>query len=234
MPFAFDVITIFPNIIEAYIAQGIIARAIKRGLLEVSIYNLRDFSTDKHKSVDDYPYGGGCGMVMKVEPFYRAINFLNSDGLKRHVILLSPQGNLFRQQDAVRLSKCTKRIVLLCGRYEGIDERVTELLVDEELSIGDYVISGGELPALVVIDAVSRLLPQVLGNEQSNQDESFSSGLLEYPQYTRPAVFAGLKVPDVLLSGNHAQIAMWRKEKALQRTKLRRPDLKISDISANK
>ncbi|MFQ3574464.1 MAG: tRNA (guanosine(37)-N1)-methyltransferase TrmD [Thermodesulfovibrionales bacterium] len=225
MALGFDVITIFPQIIHAYLQLSILKKAIENGLLDVKVYDLRDFATDKHRTVDDYPYGGGPGMVMKVEPFYRAYKSLISDGIKRHVVLLTPQGKTFSHDMAQRYKEKDERIVLLCGRYEGIDERVRELIVDEEVSVGDYIVTGGELPALIVIDSVSRLKPDVLGDDESSVDESFSMGLLEYPQYTRPPEFMDLKVPEVLLSGNHNLIRQWRMREALRRTLTKRPDL---------
>lgn len=225
MALGFDVITIFPQIIHAYLQLSILKKAIEKGLLDVKVYDLRDFTTDKHRMVDDYPYGGGPGMVMKVEPFYSAYRSLTSDGVKRYVVLLTPQGRTYNQDMAHEFKDKEERIVFLCGRYEGIDERVRELIVDEEVSIGDYVITGGELPALTIIDSVTRLKPDVLGDNDSAVDESFSTGLLEYPQYTRPPEFMGLKVPDVLLSGNHSLIRQWRMREALRRTLKKRPDL---------
>ncbi|MCX8027577.1 MAG: tRNA (guanosine(37)-N1)-methyltransferase TrmD [Thermodesulfovibrionales bacterium] len=225
MALGFDVITIFPQIIHAYLKLSILKKATEGNLIDVKVYNLRDYTTDKHRMVDDYPYGGGPGMVMKVEPFYNAYNSLVSDGVDRFVVLLTPQGKTFNQEMALEFRERNERIVLLCGRYEGIDERVKELIVDEEVSIGDYVLTGGELPALVIIDTVSRLMPDVLGDNESSVDETFSMGLLEYPQYTRPPEFMGLKVPDVLLSGNHNLIRQWRMKEAVRRTLKRRPDL---------
>ena len=189
------------------------------------MHDLRDYTTDRHRSVDDVPYGGGPGMVMKPEPLVRAVEEIRSRrGTPDAVMLLSPQGRRFTQAEAVRLSGLA-HVVLLCGRYEGMDERVPELVAAEELSIGDYVVSGGELPALVIVDAVSRLVPGVVGDEQSVAEDSFSRGLLDYPHYTRPAEFAGSKVPDVLLSGHHADVRRWRRKTALARTLDRRPDL---------
>lgn len=222
---SFDVITIFPEIFNAYLNESIIKRAIKRGLIDVKIYNLRDFTTDRHKTVDDYPYGGGSGMIMKIEPIYNAINFIESDGVERLTILLSPQGKTYNQRIAEELSMIEKRILFICGRYEGIDERVREFLVDEEISIGDYILTGGELPALVIIDSITRLIPGVLGDEESLKEESFTWGILDYPHYTRPPEFMGMKVPEILLSGNHKEIQRWRRKEALRRTLQKRPDL---------
>lgn len=221
----FDIITIFPSIFHAYLSEGILKRAIKTGLVDIRLHNLRDFTADKHRSVDDYPYGGGPGMVMKPEPFFRAIKAIKADGMESFTIMLSPQGELFNQSTAVMLSRMNKRIILLCGRYEAIDERVRDALVDMELSIGDYILTGGELPALVIIDSVVRLLPGVLGDQESLREESFTWGILDYPHYTRPPEYEGLRVPDILLSGDHEEIARWRRKEALRRTLKRRPDL---------
>jgi tRNA (guanine37-N1)-methyltransferase len=220
----FDIVTIFPAMIEAPLAAGIIGRAIERGTLDVTVRDLRAFTTDRHRVVDDVPYGGGPGMVLKPEPIFRALDAIEAErGAPLTVILTSPQGKPFTQADAQRLSGCG-HVVLLCGRYEGFDDRVRER-VTEELSIGDYILTGGELPALVILDAVARFVPGVVGDEQSVADESFSRGLLDFPQYTRPAEVDALRVPDVLLSGNHAAIRRWRKKEALSRTLERRPDL---------
>jgi tRNA (guanine37-N1)-methyltransferase len=221
----FDLVTIFPRMIDAGLAEGVISRGIAKGLLDIGVHDLREFTTDRHRSVDDVPYGGGPGMVMKPEPLVRACEGIRETrGRADAVILLSPQGRRFDQREAVRLAGLA-HIVLLCGRYEGMDERVRELVATEELSIGDYVVSGGELPALVIVDAVSRLVPGVVGDEQSVEEDSFSSGLLDYPHYTRPAEFAGRSVPGVLLSGHHADVRRWRRKAALSRTLQRRPDL---------
>ncbi|HSW61903.1 MAG TPA: tRNA (guanosine(37)-N1)-methyltransferase TrmD [Dissulfurispiraceae bacterium] len=221
----FDVVTIFPGMVRAYLGESIIKRAIQGGLLDVSVHNLRDFTNDRHRTTDDYPYGGGSGMVMKVEPLYEALSALRQDGAPRVTVLLTPQGKTYTQQTAERLAADERRIVLVCGRYEGIDERARELLVDEELSIGDYVLTGGELASLVIIDSVARLLPGVLGDADSAREESFTWGILDYPHYTRPPEFMSHTVPDVLLSGNHRDIAQWRRREALRRTLERRPDL---------
>jgi len=224
-----DIVTIFPAMIEGPLAAGILGRAIERGTLDVKVRDLRDFTTDRHRVVDDVPYGGGPGMVLKPEPIFRALDAIEAEraGVPT-VIMTSPQGRRFTQADAQRLSGAA-HLVILCGRYEGFDERVRER-VTEELSIGDYVLTGGELPALVVVDAVARFVPGVVGDEQSVAEDSFSRGLLDFPQYTRPAEIAAadnrrLAVPDVLLSGNHAEIRRWRKREALARTLARRPDL---------
>ena len=220
-----DVITIFPKMVEAGLAEGVVGRARTAGLLDIVVHNLRDFTTDKHHVVDDVPFGGGPGMVMKPEPFFAALGAIRARrGTPDAVILMSPAGERFTQQGARRLA-AVGHIVLLCGRYEGIDERVREALATEEISIGDYVLSGGEVPALVVIDAVARLRPGVVGDDQSVEADSFTRGLLDYPHYTRPAEYEGRPVPEVLLSGHHAEIRRWRRETALQRTQQRRPDL---------
>ncbi len=202
--------------------ESIIQRARKKGLLDLKIHNLRDWTHDRHKTVDDRPFGGGPGMLLKPEPLFEAIESLRRE--KTRVILLSPAGRPFTQAIACELAK-QEDLLLVTGHYEGFDERVRETLADDELSIGDYVLTNGALPVMVVIDAVTRLLPGVLGDDESSRDESFSQGLLEYPQYTRPAEFRGMKVPEVLVSGNHAQIEKWRREQAKSRTKERRPDL---------
>jgi len=220
-----DIITIFPKIFYAYLTEGIIKRALEKAILEVNIHNLRDFTRDKHRTVDDYPYGGGAGMVMKPEPFFTAVETICQEKDKRRVILLSPAGMKFDQDMATELSRETKRLIFLCGRYEAVDERVRTGLADDEVSIGDYVLSGGELPALVIIDAVTRLIPEALGDGRSAEIESFSWGILDYPHYTRPPVFRGLKVPEVLLSGNHSEIQRWRRKEALRRTLHIRPEL---------
>jgi len=221
----FDIVTIFPRMIDAGLAEGVVSRGIAKGVLDVRVHDLRDHTADRHRSVDDVPYGGGPGMVMKPEPLVRAVEQIRATrGEPDAVVLLSPQGRPFSQAEAVRLGGLA-HIVLLCGRYEGMDERVRELVATEELSIGDYVLSGGELPALVVVDAVSRLVPGVVGDEQSVEEDSFSSGLLDYPHYTRPAEFAGRKVPGVLLSGHHGEVRRWRRKAALARTLERRPDV---------
>ena len=219
-----DLVTIFPAMIEQPLAAGVLGRAIGNGTLDVRVRDLRDFTTDRHRVVDDVPYGGGPGMVLKPEPLFRALDAVEADrGTPLTVVLTSPQGRPFTQAEAQRLSR-VDHLVLLCGRYEGIDERVRER-VTEEISIGDYVLSGGELPALVILDAVARLVPGVVGDEQSVAEDSFSRGLLDFPQYTRPAEVGALKVPDVLMSGNHADIRRWRKREAVSRTLERRPDL---------
>jgi tRNA (guanine37-N1)-methyltransferase len=220
----FDVVSIFPTMIEAALAEGVVGRAIERGLVDVAIHDLRNFTTDRHRSVDDVPYGGGPGMVMKPEPIFKALDAIEARrGGRPTVLLMSPQGTRFTQAAAERLSRA-EQVVLLCGRYEGVDERVRSR-VDEEVSIGDYVLSGGELAALVVIDAVARFVPGVVGDDQSVAEDSFSRGLLDFPHYTRPAAVGSDRVPDVLLSGNHAEIRRWRKRESLARTLARRPEL---------
>jgi tRNA (guanine37-N1)-methyltransferase len=220
----FDVVTIFPAMIQQAVAAGIVGRAIDRGTLNVAVHDLRAFTPDRHRVVDDVPYGGGPGMVLKPEPICRALDAIEGDeSPKPLVVLTSPQGERFSQAVAERLAAAS-RLVIVCGRYEGVDERV-KARVHEEISIGDYVLSGGELAALVIVDAVARLVPGVVGDEQSVAEDSFSRGLLDFPHYTRPADWDGHKVPDVLLSGNHAEIRRWRKREALARTYARRPDL---------
>ncbi|MCX8034527.1 MAG: tRNA (guanosine(37)-N1)-methyltransferase TrmD [Thermodesulfovibrio sp.] len=220
----FEVLTIFPEVIGSYIKHGIIGRILSKGLAEVKIYNLRDFTSDKHKKVDDYPYGGGAGMLMQIEPFYNAIKHIKNDGNPRKVILLTPQGKKFNQQVAQEFLEKRAALLLICGRYEGIDERI-KFFIDEEISIGDYVLSGGELPALVIIDSILRLIPEALGDELSAKEESFMGSFLDYPNYTRPEDFRGLKVPEILLRGDHKKIVLWRKKESLKKTFNRRPDL---------
>ena len=220
----FDLVTIFPRLCEGPLGEGIVRRAIDRGLVDVRVHDLRDYTTDRHRSVDDVSYGGGPGMVFKPEPLFKAVDAIRAGGDVDAVILTSPQGRRFTQGEAERLSRL-RRVVLLCGRYEGVDDRVRWALATEELSVGDYVLSGGELPALVIVDAVVRLLPGAVGDEASVEVDSFSRGLLDYPHFTRPAEFRGLRVPDVLLSGNHAEIRRWRKRESLMRTLAVRPDL---------
>jgi tRNA (guanine37-N1)-methyltransferase len=227
----FDIITIFPEFFREAIDCGIVRRARNAGLVEIIAHDLRQWTTDKHHVVDDRPFGGGDGMVLKPEPIFAGVEALTGaarrEDLPAHtrVVLLSAQGKVFSQSLAKDLSQSDSRIVLLCGRYEGVDERVSDALVTDEVSIGDYVLSGGEPAAMVMIDAVVRLLPGALGSETSAVYESFSEGLLDYPQYTRPPDFRGLKGPEVLLSGEHAEIARWRKEAALEKTRRKRPDL---------
>jgi tRNA (guanine37-N1)-methyltransferase len=225
-----DILTLFPQMFEGVFGASIFKRAIDRGLVSVNVHNIRDYTHDKHHTTDDYAYGGGAGMILKPEPIFEAVESVKADVSPGEgdeaspVILLTPQGRLFSQKVAAELSKYS-RLVLICGRYEGVDERVREHLVTDEISIGDYVLSGGELAAMVIVDAVVRLLPGVLGSEDSLKDDSHVSGLLEYPQYTRPVEYKGWAVPEVLLSGDHAQVAGWRREQAIKRTLKRRPEL---------
>ena len=228
------ILTLFPNMFTAPFSESIVKRAIDRGLVEIAIHNIRDYTSDRHHVVDDSPYGGGPGMVLKPEPLFEAVTAIKGAGWEfghsekgeseLPVILLTPQGRLFDQRAAEGLSKY-EEVILICGHYEGVDERVREHLVTDEISIGDYVLSGGELAAMVVVDSLVRQLPGALGSEEAVGEDSHSSGLLEYPQYTRPQSFRGWEVPEVLLSGNHAEIARWRREQSLRRTIRRRPDL---------
>ena len=220
----FEIFTLFPEIFAPYLESSILQRARQRGLLEVNLYNIRDWTYDRHHVTDDEPYGGGGGMVMKPEPIFAAVEGVLGAPPACPVILLTPQGRLFTHAVAQELAR-QPRIALLSGRYEGVDERVRQHLVSDEISIGDFVLTGGELPALVVVDAVARFLPGVLGDPEGAWDDSHASGLLEYPHYTRPPEFRGWGVPEILLSGDHARIARWRREQALLRTRQRRPDL---------
>jgi tRNA (guanine37-N1)-methyltransferase len=220
----FDVLTIFPEMFPANLQEGILGRAVKKGIVEVRLVNIRNFARGAHKTTDDRPYGGGDGMVMKPEPISRALKSVDRVSGRSLVILLSPQGEKFDQKIAWELAR-GQHIILICGRYEGVDERVRLTCIDKELSIGDYILSGGEPAALVIMDAVSRLIPGVLGGERSNLEDSFEDGLLEYPQYTRPRVFQCEEVPRVLLSGDHEKIRLWRRAESLKRTLKSRPDL---------
>src|SRR6201995_5803684 len=222
LPMKIDVLTLFPAMFAGPLDESIVQRARKTGALELAITNLRDYTHDRHKTVDDRPFGGGPGMLLKPEPIFEAVESLASE--KTRGILLGPAGRKFDQAIARELAQ-QEELLLICGSYEGFDERIREQLADDELSIGDYVLTNGALPAMVIIDAVTRLLPGVLGDDESSRDESFSHGLLEYPQYTRPAEFRGMKVPEVLLNGNHADIEKWRREQARKRTAESRPDL---------
>jgi tRNA (guanine37-N1)-methyltransferase len=237
-PLKFDIVTIFPGMVQPMLREGIVARAIERGLIDVAVFDLRDFTTDRHRVVDDTPFGGGPGMVLKPEPFFRALARIREmRGEPTAVVMPTPQGRPFSHAEAARLAGMdgasgaeggTPRqthTVVLCGRYEGIDERVREALASEELSIGDYVLSGGELAAMVILDACARLVPGVVGDERSVREDSFATALLDHPHYTRPAEFEGRRVPDVLLSGHHGDIERWRRREALRRTLERRPDL---------
>jgi tRNA (guanine37-N1)-methyltransferase len=226
-----DVLTIFPEFFAQVFQFGIIRRAKRAGIVEVTIHDIREFATDKHRMVDDRPFGGGDGMVLKPEPIFAAIEkLLGTADPKEYaegtsVVLLTPQGAPLKQSLAKEIAQDIRHLVLICGRYEGVDERVTETLVTDEISIGDYVLSGGEPAAVVLVDSIVRLLPNALGSETSAENDSFSDGLLDYPHYTRPAEFRGMKVPEVLLNGNHAEIENWRRQKALEKTRIKRKDL---------
>lgn len=221
----FDVLTLFPDMFRSVLGDSIIARAEKNGLIELNFINIRDFSTNKHKKTDDYPYSGGGGMLMTPQPIYDAYQSIVKDlDYKPYTIYMSPQGSVFKQEKAVQLSK-HEHIVILCGHYEGIDQRIIDMLVDEEISIGDFVLTGGEIPAMAVIDAVSRMIPGVLASEGAYENESHFSGLLEHPQYTRPEEFMGRKIPDVLISGHHAKIEEWKRLEAIRNTFNKRPDM---------
>ena len=219
----FDILTLFPDMMRSILDESIIGRAQKSEILEINCINIRDFAGNKHNSVDDYPYGGGFGMLMQAPPIYRAYESV-AQGEKPYTVYMSPQGKVLTQGKVVELSK-KNRIVILCGHYEGVDERVLEEIVDEEISIGDYVLTGGELPAAVLVDSVARMLEGVLPQSESFTEESIYSGLLEHPQYTRPPVFMGREVPEVLMSGHHANIEKWKRKEALKRTYIKRPDL---------
>jgi tRNA (guanine37-N1)-methyltransferase len=222
----FDIITIFPQIFDGVFDHGITRRAMASGVVDIKIRNLRDFATDKHKSVDDRPYGGGEGMVLMPDPLFHAVEHCQDEApvSRSQVVLLSPQGRTWSQGMAAELAT-NPHTILICGRYEGVDQRVVDALVDREISIGDFILSGGEIPAMVLVDSVIRLLPGVVGNEDSIVNESFSTGLLDYPQYTRPAEYRGMQVPEVLLSGDHARIERWRKERAIEKTQQNRPEM---------
>jgi len=227
----FDIVTIFPRMFDGPLSEGVVARAIQRGVVGVRIHDLRDHTTDRHRVVDDVPFGGGPGMVLKPEPLFRAVDAIRAErGEPSAIVLTSPDGRRFSHADAERISRLG-HVVILCGRYEGVDERVRLHLATEEISIGDYVLSGGELPAMVIVDAVARLVPGVVGDDESVAGDTFARGLLDFAQYTRPAEFRGMTVPPVLLSGHHAEIERWRRREALQRTLDRRPDL-LEDPSA--
>lgn len=222
----FHIMTLFPEIFHSYMNESIMKKAVEKNIIEVNIYNIRDFSTNKHKKVDDYPFGGGAGMVMTPQPIYDTYkHIITTHNINNpSVIYLTPKGKVYNQSIAKQLS-LKEDIILLCGHYEGIDERIIDLIVTDEISIGDYVLTGGELPALIMIDSISRLIPGVLNQEESFEEESFKDNLLEYPHYTRPRDFEGLKVPEVLLSGNHKKIDEWRREESIRITKERRFDL---------
>ena len=227
----FDIMTLFPDLVERVLGESIIGRAQKSGACTVRVFNIRDYSEDRRHRVDDTPFGGGKGMLLAAPPIYNCYRAVLADQLasgfdgRRHVVYLSPAGRVLNQSVAAELADRYDNLILLCGHYEGVDHRIIEELVDEEISLGDFVLTGGELAAITIIDAVSRLVPGVLGKEESFEDESFSEGLLEYPQYTRPPVFMGREVPEVLLSGHHGNVAKWRREQALIRTAKKRPDL---------
>ena len=220
-----DVITLFPEMVEAVLDASILKRGRAKGLLDIRVINLRDYADGRHKVADDSPYGGGAGMVLKPEPVFRAVDALRASGEKLLIVLMSPQGRKFTQATAQAFAEDSRRLVFLCGHYEGIDERVRLGLQPDEVSVGDFVLTGGELAALVILDATDRLIPGVLGDLQSAQADSFSGSLLEYPHYTRPPEFRGMEVPEVLLSGNHQAIEAWRRAEALRNTLLKRPDL---------
>lgn len=220
----FDVLTIFPGIFTSPLQESLLKKALDKNLIQVRVFNLRHFATDKHHTTDDYPYGGGGGMIMKPEPIILAVEKIKAEDHQAKTVLLTPQGELFNHHMAREMSS-HHHWILICGRYEGLDERVRLSVVDREISIGDYILTGGEIPALVIIEAVSRFIPGFLGSARSAEEDSFAHGLLEYPQYTRPPVFRGMAVPEVLLSGNHAEIEAWRRRESLRRTFLRRPDL---------
>ena len=226
---AIDVITIFPGMLKGFLGESMLKRAARQGLVRIRVIDLRRFAKGKHRTTDDRPYGGGPGMVMKPEPIFEAVESVAEPGAK--VILMTPQGRKFSQTVAEELAR-ERHLVFVCGHYEGVDERVSEALVNDEISIGDYVLTNGVLPAAVVIDAVTRLIPGVLGGEGATEQESFRESLLEYPQYTRPPEYRGMKVPEILLSGDHEEIARWRREQALARTRRRRPDL-LNDEGGN-
>lgn len=216
----FDVLTIFPQMIEAAFSEGVVARAIRAGSLDLRVHDLRDHAEGRHRKVDDEPFGGGAGMVLKPEPIFQAVETIRAadPALPTRTVLLSPQGERFDQRAAERYASAQERLILICGRYEGVDERVRENLADEELSVGDFVLSGGEIAAMIVVDAVARLVPGTLGSPESAERESFTSEIFDHPSYTRPAEFRGMKVPEVLLSGHHAQIERWRRERAAEKT----------------
>jgi tRNA (guanine37-N1)-methyltransferase len=220
----FDILTLFPAMFDGPFSESIVKRAVEEGLIDIRLHDIRDLASDRHKTVDDYPYGGGAGMVMKIEPLAATIEAVKAERPTSRVILTTPRGKPFDQATACDLAR-EEGLLIICGHYEGVDERVRELFADDEISLGDFVVTGGELAAMVIVDAVSRLIPGVLGSADSAAADSFSDGLLEYPHYTRPAEFRGVKVPEVLLSGNHQEIAWWRRRQALQRTLAVRPDL---------
>lgn len=224
-----DIATLFPEMCEAVLGESIIGRARKSGAIDVYCHQIREYTLDKHRRVDDIPYGGGMGMVMQCEPIYNCYKAICEQiGKKPHTIYMSPKGSVLTQKKTIELSK-KENILIICGHYEGVDQRIIDKIVDEEISIGDYVLTGGEIPAMVLVDAICRYVPEVLGNSETTNDETFSNNLLEYPQYTRPAEFMGLKVPDVLVSGNHQEVDKWRKQMSIEITKKNRPDLLKED-----
>jgi tRNA (guanine37-N1)-methyltransferase len=220
----FDILTLFPDMFSSFLKEGVLGRAVSRGLVDIRLIDIRSFAEGTHRVTDDRPYGGGSGMVMKAGPIYRALKSIETISGSSRTILLTPQGSIFDQSGAWELSRLD-RVVLICGRYEGVDERIRSRFVDMELSVGDYILSGGEPGAMVVVDAVSRLVPDVLGGERSTKEDSFEDGLLEYPHYTRPRIFQGEEVPSILLSGDHEKIRQWRRRESLRKTLKRRPDL---------
>ncbi len=223
----FDIMTLFPAMFEGPMTESILKRAKEKGLIEVNLHNIRDHATDKHKTTDDTPYGGGGGMVMKVEPLVSAVEAVRGEDTHTPVILMTPQGRVFNQKIVQELAQYP-RLILVCGRYEGFDERVRQTIATDEISIGDYVLTGGELAAMIIVDAVSRLVPGVLGAQWGADEDSHATGLLEYPHYTKPAEYRGLRVPDVLVSGNHAEVEKWRRRESLKRTWQRRPDMLLT------
>lgn len=234
--FQVDVLTIFPAMFDSPFAEGIVSRAKDKGLVEIRVHNLRDFTSDKHAMVDDYPFGGGPGMLMKPAPFFEGVDFIRKTypgAIESRIVLLTPQGKTFQHEVALEFYR-SKGLILLCGRYEGVDDRVADYLADEQVGIGDYILSGGELAAMVIIECVVRLLPGALGSSESLVGESFSEGLLKYPQYTRPALYRGMEVPSILLSGDHAKIAEWRREQSRLRTSQRRPEMLAESLKEGK
>ncbi|TDX51963.1 tRNA (guanosine(37)-N1)-methyltransferase TrmD [Orenia marismortui] len=228
----FDILTLFPEMFSSVLNSSILNKAQEKDLIDINTINIRDYTTDKHNQADDYPYGGGAGMVMKAEPIFRAVDDLKLASRDIAVIFLTPQGDTFNQDMAKEFAE-EKELILLCGHYEGVDQRVRDELVTHEVSIGDYVLTGGELPAMILVDAISRMIPGVLGSEESAIQDSFYGDILDYPQYTRPQEYKGLKVPSVLLSGDHAKVDRWRRKKALKKTLLKRPDL-LANASLSK
>ena len=221
----FDIMTIFPDMMRNMLSESIIGRAQEKGLVQIYYHNIRDYSKDKHKRTDDTPYGGGYGMVMTPQPIIDCYNSIIGDGKDTLTVYMSPAGKVFNQKKAISISKKYKRVIILCGHYEGVDQRAIDAIIDEEISVGDYVLTGGEIPAAILADAVSRLVPGVLPDKVCHEDESIESGLLEYPQYTKPRVYDGMEVPQILIGGHHANIEKWRREKSIEKTFLRRKDL---------